>query len=145
VTLRGRSGADAQLDARLTAGGLAVGAKGTARLFSASGLAAALDLTLQAADVGPLRRGAAARASVLLPVALRARLNATASDLALEGITGSIGGAPVRGKLKLTSFRAHRRADRHRLGGRDGAARDCVGHAEAARRRARVEQRAVRR
>jgi len=104
VTLRGRSGADAQLDARLTAGGLAVGAKGTARLFSASGLAAALDLTLQAADVGPLRRGAAARASALLPVALRARLNATANDVALEGIAGSIGGAPVRGKLKLTGF-----------------------------------------
>lgn len=104
VTLRGRSGADAQLDARLTAGGLAAGAKGTARLFSASGLAAALDLTLQAADAGPLRRGAAARTTALLPVALRAKLNATANDVALEGIAGSIGGAPVRGKLKLTGL-----------------------------------------
>ena len=46
VAMRGASGADAQLDARLTAGGLAAGANGTARLFSASGLAAALDLTL---------------------------------------------------------------------------------------------------
>jgi large subunit ribosomal protein L24 len=104
VTLRGKSGADAQLDARLTAGGLAAGAKGTARLFSASGLAAALDLTLQAADVGPLRRGAAARATALLPVALRARLNATGNDIALEGITGAVGGTPVRGKLKLANF-----------------------------------------
>ena len=104
VTLRGKSGADAQLDARLTAGGLAAGAKGTARLFSASGLAAALDLTLQAADAGPLRRGAAARATALLPVALRARLNATGNDIALEDITGAVGGTPVRGKLKLANL-----------------------------------------
>lgn len=104
LTMRGRSGADAQLDARLTAGGLAAGAKGTARLFSANGLAAGLDLTLQAADVSPLRRGAAARTTALLPVALRARLNATANDMALDGIAGSIGGAPVRGKLKLVNF-----------------------------------------
>ena len=104
VTLRGKSGADAQLDVRLTAGGLAAAAKGTARLFSASGLAAALDLSLQAADAGPLRRGAAARTTALLPVALRARLNATASDIMLDGIVGSISGAPVRGKLKLAGF-----------------------------------------
>ena len=104
ITMRGRSGADAQLDARLTAGGLAASAKGTARLFSANGLAAALDLTLQAADVGPLRRGAAARTSALLPAALRAKLNATTTDIALDGIAGSIGGAPVRGRLKLTNF-----------------------------------------
>ena len=104
VTMRGRSGADAQLDARLTAGGLAAGAKGTARLFSANGLAAALDLTLQAADVSPLRRGAAARTTALLPAALRAKLNATANDVALDGIAGSIGGAPVRGRLKLANF-----------------------------------------
>jgi large subunit ribosomal protein L24 len=102
--MRGRSGADAQLDARLAAGGLAAGAKGTARLFSANGFAAALDLTLQAADVGPLRRGAAARTTALLPAALRAKLNATASDVALDGITGSIGGAPVRARLKLANF-----------------------------------------
>ncbi len=104
VTMRGRSGADAQLDARLTAGGLAASAKGTARLFSADGAAAVLELTLQAADVGPLRRGAAARTAALLPVALRARLNASANDVALDGITGAIGGAPVRGRLKLANL-----------------------------------------
>src|SRR5262249_34753177 len=61
VTMRGRSGADAQLDARLTAGGLAASAKGTARLFSSNGNAAALDLTLQVSDASPLRRGIAAQ------------------------------------------------------------------------------------
>jgi uncharacterized protein involved in outer membrane biogenesis len=101
VTMRGARGADAQVDARLTAGGLAVGAKGTARLFGSGGPAAGLDLTLQAADMSPLRRGAAARASTLLPVALRARLNGTADELTLESISGAIAGSPVRGKLKL--------------------------------------------
>jgi large subunit ribosomal protein L24 len=103
VTMRGKSGADAQLDARLTAGGFAASAKGTTRLFSASGPNAALDLTLQAADLSPLRRGAAARQTTLLPAALRAKLNATASEIALEGITGAVGGAPVRGRIKLGS------------------------------------------
>ena len=36
VTMRGASGADAQVDARLTAGGLVAGAKGTARLFGSA-------------------------------------------------------------------------------------------------------------
>ena len=51
--------------------------------------------------MSPLRRGAAARATALLPVALRAKLNATADDIALDSITGAVGGSPVRGKLKL--------------------------------------------
>ena len=42
---------------RLNAGGLAVSVNGTARLFSPSGLATALEVTLQAADASPLRRG----------------------------------------------------------------------------------------
>jgi large subunit ribosomal protein L24 len=102
--MRGAGGADAQVDARLTAGGLVAGAKGTARLFGANGLGAALDLTLQAADMSPLRRGAAARATTLLPVALRARLSATADEIALDNITGAVAGAPVRGKLKLAAL-----------------------------------------
>jgi large subunit ribosomal protein L24 len=55
---------------------------------SAAGFGATLDLTLQAADMSPLRRGAAARASALLPVALRARLTATADEIALDNING---------------------------------------------------------
>jgi hypothetical protein len=101
VTMRGASGADAQVDARLTAGGLAASAKGTARLFSASGLGAGLDVTLQAADMSPLKRGDAARAYALLPVALRARFAATASEITLDNIGGAVAGSPVRGKLKL--------------------------------------------
>jgi len=103
ISMRGRSGADAQIDARLTAGGLAAAAKGTARLFGQGGNAATLDLTLQASDVSPLRRGAAARQTALLPATLRARLTANATDATLDGIVASIGGAPVRGRLKIGS------------------------------------------
>lgn len=101
ITMRGRSGADAQIDARLTAGGLAAAAKGTARLFGQSGNTAALDLTLQASDASPLRRGAAARQTSLLPATLRTRLGLNADAAQLDGIVASIGGAPVRGRLKI--------------------------------------------
>ncbi len=100
VAVRSAPGADARIDARLNAGGLAASANGTARLFSAAELASALDVTLQAADVSPVRRGSIAQGA-LLPVALRAKLNATASELALDGLSGVVGGAPVRGRLKL--------------------------------------------
>jgi uncharacterized protein involved in outer membrane biogenesis len=100
VAMRGAGSGDARIDARLNAGGLAASANGTARLFHANGLAAALDLTLQAADASPLRRGAVA-AGALLPVAVRAKLNANANELALENISGAVGGSPVRGTLKL--------------------------------------------
>ena len=100
VAVRSAAGSDARVEARLNAGGLAASANGTARLFSANGLASALDVTLQAADVGPLRRGSAAQ-SGLLPVALRAKVNATASELAIESFSGVVGGAPLRGRLKL--------------------------------------------
>ena len=103
VTMRGKSGADAQIDARLTAGGLAATAKGSARLFSASGNALALDLTIQASDMSPLRRGAAARQTALLPTWLRARLSANADGIALDGMTASIAGVSSRGRLKLAS------------------------------------------
>jgi large subunit ribosomal protein L24 len=102
VTVRSAAGSDARLDARLAAGGLAASASGTAHLFSARALAGALDVTLQAADASPLRRGAAARATALLPVALRVKLNASANEIALENLAGNVGGSPVRGKLKLT-------------------------------------------
>ena len=100
VAVRSVPGADARIDARLNAGGLAASANGTARLFSAGGLATALDLTLQAADASPVRRGSVAQ-GMLLPIALRAKLNASTSEFALDGLSGVVGGAPVRGKLKL--------------------------------------------
>jgi uncharacterized protein involved in outer membrane biogenesis len=100
VAVRTMSGADARVEARLNAGGLAASANGTARLFSAAGLATALDVTLQAADASPLRRGSIAQGA-LLPVALRAKLNASATELALDNLSGAVGGAPLRGKLKL--------------------------------------------
>jgi large subunit ribosomal protein L24 len=102
VAIRSAAGGDATLDARITAGGLSASAIGTARLFSASGLSTTLDLTLRSADAGPLRRGVAGAPVTLLPVALSAKLNATAIDFALDGLNGSVGSTPVRGKLKLS-------------------------------------------
>jgi large subunit ribosomal protein L24 len=99
ITTRGTSGADAQVDARLTAGGLVATAKGTARLFNQNGTAAGLDVTFAAADAGPLRRGASARSKALLPIALRARLDATAKEITLDRITGVVDSTQVRGKL----------------------------------------------
>jgi uncharacterized protein involved in outer membrane biogenesis len=100
VAVRSAPGSDARVDARLNAGGLAASANGTARLFSADGLAAALEVTLQAADASPVRRGSIGPAA-LLPVALRAKLNASRSEIALDGLSGVVGGGPVRGNLKL--------------------------------------------
>ena len=101
VAVRSAAGSDARVDARLNAGGLTASANGTARLFDARGFATAVDVTLQAADVSPLRRGAITQPPALLPVALRAKLNASAAELALENIAGVVGGSPVRGNLKL--------------------------------------------
>jgi uncharacterized protein involved in outer membrane biogenesis len=100
VALRSTAGGDATLDARITAGGLSASAIGTARLFSASGLSAALDLTLRSADAGPLRR--AGSPAALLPLALSAKLKASRDDFVLDGIGGSVGSSAVRGKLKLS-------------------------------------------
>ncbi|HWP15706.1 MAG TPA: AsmA-like C-terminal region-containing protein, partial [Xanthobacteraceae bacterium] len=100
VALRSVPASDAKVEARLNAGGLAASANGTARLFSSAGLSAALDVTLQAADASPLRRGSVAQGA-LLPVALRAKLNASTAEVGLDNIAGAVGGAPVRGKLKL--------------------------------------------
>jgi large subunit ribosomal protein L24 len=101
ISVRSAAGSDARVDARFNAGGLAATANGTARLFHADGLATALDMTVQAADASPLRRGVVAQPPTLLPVALRAKLNASANELALENLSGVVGGAPVRGNLKL--------------------------------------------
>ncbi|MEN3377130.1 MAG: hypothetical protein V7604_2485, partial [Hyphomicrobiales bacterium] len=102
LAIRSAAGGDATLDARITAGGLSASAIGTARLFSASGLSAALDLTLRSADAGALRRAVPGSSVTLLPVALSAKLKASPNDFALDGISGSVGASPVRGKLKLS-------------------------------------------
>ncbi|MBW8854038.1 MAG: hypothetical protein JF604_06850, partial [Bradyrhizobium sp.] len=100
VAVRSVPGTDAKIEARLNAGGLAASANGTARLFSAAGLSTALDVTLQAADASPVRRGSVTQGA-LLPVALRAKLNASTGEVTLDNLLGVVGGAPVHGKLKL--------------------------------------------
>lgn len=102
VTARSASGGDVRVDARLNAGGLTSSATGTARFDGTDKFSAALDVALQAADASPLRRGAAAQSNQPLPVALRAKLAASPTDITLDNLAGAIAGAPVRGKLKLT-------------------------------------------
>src|SRR5207253_2709746 len=65
------------------------------------GMAAGLDVTFAAADASPLRRGAAARGKALLPIAVRARLDAAGQEFTLDRITGVVDSAPVRGKLTV--------------------------------------------
>jgi large subunit ribosomal protein L24 len=101
LAVRKHAGSDAQVTARATAGGFVSTAKGTARLFSEKGFSSALDVTLSAADVSPVRRGAAARSSALLPLAVRAKLDANSDQLAFDQISGIVGNSQVRGKLKL--------------------------------------------
>src|SRR6202043_816220 len=57
---------------------------------------------LRSADAGPLRRSAAGSPVTLLPVALSAKLRASPNDFVLDGISGSVGSSPVRGKLRLS-------------------------------------------
>jgi large subunit ribosomal protein L24 len=94
MTARAAAGGDLKLDARLIAGGLDASANGTAPLFATKGATASLDLALQA-DAAPLRRGGP------LPLKLQARVNASASEVAIENLTGAIAGSPVRGRLKF--------------------------------------------
>lgn len=101
VAVRSAAGSDARVDVKLNAGGLAASASGTARLFDARGFAAAVDVTMQAADLSPLRRGVVTQPSALLPVAIRAKLTVNVNELAVENMSGVVGGSPVRGKLKL--------------------------------------------
>lgn len=102
LTARSAAGSDLRLDGRLTAGGLDITTNGTARLFTANGLAAALDVALQA-DAAPLRRGVAP-----LPLKLQARVNANADEIAIENLSGAIAGSPIRGRLKLARGAAPR-------------------------------------
>ena len=136
VAVRSAAGSDARVDARLNAGGLAASANGTARLFHANGLAAALDVTLQAADASPLRRGAAAQPAALLPVALRAKLNASANEFALDEHVrrGRRRAGARQAQARLRRGEAHRRPDRRRCDRYSGAARDRCRHAANAAR-----------
>jgi large subunit ribosomal protein L24 len=95
LTAWGATGSDLRIDARLAAGGLNAAANGTARLFAANGIAAALDLSLQGTAT-PLRRGAAP-----LPVKLQARFDGNADAFTLDNLSGAIAGSPLRGKLKI--------------------------------------------
>ncbi len=108
LSARAVAGGDLRLDARLAAGGLNLTANGTAQPFAAPRVG--LDIALQAADASPLRRGVTSTAP--LPLSLRTRLNAAGEEIAFDDISGSIGGAPLRGKIKL-ALHAVTRIDGH--------------------------------
>jgi len=84
-----------RVEAKLAAGGLAAGAKGTARLFGSEPASAALDTTLSA-DV-PLKRRGDLESKV--PVVLTSRVSAKRETLTLDNLAGTVAGVRLRGTL----------------------------------------------
>lgn len=122
ATLRGAANGELRVDTRITAGGLNASANGTARLFAPGGFATAVDLSLQG-DAAPLRRGWTSP----VPVALRAKMAVNAEQVAVDGLTGTVAGSPIRGNLKIA------RTDRPRVDGRiDAETVDAAGLIAAA-------------
>jgi large subunit ribosomal protein L24 len=97
---RGPTSGDMTVDARLAAGGLDAVANGTMRLGDA--VTAKLDATWRAADVSPLARGYAPATVGPLPVGLRMRVAATATDVSFDELSGTVADTPLRGRLKLS-------------------------------------------
>ena len=87
---------DLRVEAKLAAGGLAASANGTARLFGPEAGAAVLDTTVSA-DMRLPRRG---EVESKLPLALASRVTAKQGTFILDGLTGTVVGIPVRGRLE---------------------------------------------
>ena len=105
LTLRanGSSRGDMTIETRLTAGGLDASASGTARPF-ADTRAATLRASIVRANLAPL--GGAGRAA--LPVTASGQVALKGNDLTLSDLTGTIGGAALRGRLGVTVAPPHR-------------------------------------
>jgi large subunit ribosomal protein L24 len=99
LALRGAPSGDMRLDARLSAGGLAVAAGGKLRLSGDDGAAAGLDLSVTAGNVILVRRDGM---PPTLPVALKARLGASRTAFTLDNLSGTIAGTPLRGRLDIS-------------------------------------------
>jgi len=91
------------INGRLTAGGLAVSASGTARPF-ADNPSLALRAIVARADAAPLRGGTRAA----LPVTFAGNIALNAKGLTLSDINATVAGAAVRGKLGLALPTPHR-------------------------------------
>jgi len=91
------------IETRLTAGGLDASASGTARPF-ADTRAATLRASIVRANLAPL--GGAGRAA--LPVTASGQVALKGNDLTLSDLTGTIGGAALRGRLGVTVAPPHR-------------------------------------
>ena len=94
LTANGSASGDFKVDARLSGDGLDAGAIGTFRLaeFDVSGNA---DVSLLAADVRWLRRDSA------FPVTLKSRVAISSGEIAFSGLSGTAGGAALRGRGNL--------------------------------------------
>jgi len=87
---------DLRVEAKLTAGGLAASANGTAHLFGPEPATAALDTTVSA-DMRLPRRG---EVESKLPLALTSRVTAKQGTFTFDDLTGTVAGIPVRGRLE---------------------------------------------
>ncbi len=91
-------GSEAEIDARLAAGGLDISAKGPLRLVGSEGASGNLAIALTAADARPLRRDPG---GAPLPVSLKWKLTLSGEAVAFEAISGTIADTPVAGRLAL--------------------------------------------
>jgi uncharacterized protein involved in outer membrane biogenesis len=96
---------DAQIEGWISTAGLDATLKGSARPF-ADVPAAALNITIDKADIAPLRGPGGGRAA--LPVALTARVTLADSEVSLADINATVAGSAVRGKLAAGLVRPYR-------------------------------------
>jgi uncharacterized protein involved in outer membrane biogenesis len=87
-----------RVDGRLTAGGLALSAKGEAQVDAAGIPKTALDVSLTAARAGLEQPGALPR----VPVNLVSQLRTDGTTLQFNAIAGSVAGQRVRGKIDVS-------------------------------------------
>jgi uncharacterized protein involved in outer membrane biogenesis len=91
---------DLRVEGRLTAGGLAANAHGTARLLGPEPPSGVLELTVAAADARLPTRNAAEDSPDKLPIAFTTRITAVRGALTFDDLAGTVAGVPVHGRLE---------------------------------------------
>lgn len=90
-----------RVESRLETPTLSARGAGNLKFSATQGLDGRLDLTLAKADLAPLR-AAAGQGTDPLPVRLTSRVAVTGPSANFEDLTGTIGGATVRGQVRAT-------------------------------------------
>jgi large subunit ribosomal protein L24 len=97
---QGALNGDLRLEGRLTAGGLAANARGTARLLGPEPASCVLELTVAAADARLPARNAGDEPQDKLPLAFTTKLTVARGALTFEDLAGTVAGVPLHGRLE---------------------------------------------